>query len=359
MQIYDNYEFSTEVLVASCRNPIHIVDAARMGADICTCPPAVIDQLFNHPLTTIGLETIPEGLGEGVPVEGLASTLTHMDPTTALEALERRAEQGGGETACAGSTKPASSPPVNASRLLFDPDTFEEVDKLVTHRCLDFGMAEQQIPGDGVVAGHGLVDGRQVFAFAQDFTVFGGSLVRDQRRKDRRRSLDLAMKLGSPVVGLNDSGGARIQGRRAVARRLRRHLPAQYAGVRCRAPDQPHHGSVCGGGVLAGHHRTSTSWSKARAATFVTGPDVIKAARRGDLGRKLAHNDAQRDKSGVAHFAVPEDERRSCVHPRSPRSRPTTWMMPASAPAEDAERDIPELDDAGAGVPNQPYDISI
>ena len=94
--------------------------------------------------------------------------------------------------------------------LLFDPGTFEETDKLVVHRCRDFGMDEQLIPGDGVVTGHGRIEGRPVFAFAQDFTVFGGSLSETNAAKIVK-IMDLAMKLGAPVVGLNDSGGARIQ----------------------------------------------------------------------------------------------------------------------------------------------------
>ena len=139
--------------------------------------------------------------------------------------------------------------------LLFDPGTFEELDKLVTHRCRDFGMDEQIIPGDGVVAGHGLVDGRQVFAFAQDFTVFGGSLSETNAAKIVK-IMDLAMKLGAPIVGLNDSGGARIQEGVALARRLRRHLPAQHAGLGRRAADFRDHGAVRRRRrLLAGDHR--------------------------------------------------------------------------------------------------------
>src|SRR5205807_2015932 len=93
---------------------------------------------------------------------------------------------------------------------LFDAGTFEEVDKLVAHRCRDFGMEQQIVPGDGVVAGHGLIEGRRVCAFAQDFTVFGGSLSETNAAKIVK-IMDLAMRLGAPIVGLNDSGGARIQ----------------------------------------------------------------------------------------------------------------------------------------------------
>src|SRR5438132_4459415 len=93
---------------------------------------------------------------------------------------------------------------------LLDDGTFEEFDRFKKHRCLDFGMQDQQYPGDGVVAGHGLIDGRQVFVFAQDFTVFGGSLSETNAEKICK-VMDMAMKVGAPVIGLNDSGGARIQ----------------------------------------------------------------------------------------------------------------------------------------------------
>ena len=94
--------------------------------------------------------------------------------------------------------------------LLLDPGSFIELDRFVTHRCTDFGMEQQKFLGDGVVTGHGLVDGRKVYAFAQDFTVFGGSLSGAYAQKICK-VMDLAMKVGAPVIGLNDSGGARIQ----------------------------------------------------------------------------------------------------------------------------------------------------
>src|SRR5207302_4381453 len=133
-----------------------------------------------------------------------------MKPHDSLTDLERRAELGGGEDRLRRQHDAGKLTARERIELLFDLGTFEEVDKLATHRCLDFGMADQIIPGDGVVAGHGLVDGRPVFAFAQDFTVFGGSLSETNAAKIVK-IMDLAMKLGAPVVGLNDSGGARIQ----------------------------------------------------------------------------------------------------------------------------------------------------
>jgi len=177
-----------------------------------------------------------------------------MDPAKFLADLERRAELGGGAARQKRQHEGGKLTARERIDLLFDPATFEEVDKLVTHRCRDFGMDDQIVPGDGVVAGHGLVDGRQVFAFAQDFTVFGGSLSETNAAKIVK-IMDLALKLGAPVVGLNDSGGARIQ-EGVLSLRLRRHLPAQYARLGCRAADFRNHGSVCGRScVLTGDHR--------------------------------------------------------------------------------------------------------
>src|SRR5436309_9762045 len=127
-----------------------------------------------------------------------------MEPRETLADLERRAELGGGEARQKRQHDAGKLTARERIEMLCDPGTFEEVDKLVTHRCIDFGMQEQVVPGDGVVAGHGLVDGRQVFAFAQDFTVFGGSLSETNAAKIVK-VMDLAMKLGAPIVGLNDS----------------------------------------------------------------------------------------------------------------------------------------------------------
>src|SRR5229473_7158912 len=133
-----------------------------------------------------------------------------MDPIKHLAQLERRAELGGGEERLRRQHEAGKLTARERIELLFDPGTFDETDKLVTHRSRDFGMDEQLIPGDGVVTGSGRVDGRPVYAFAQDFTVFGGSLSETNAAKIVK-IMDLAMKMGTPVVGLNDSGGARIQ----------------------------------------------------------------------------------------------------------------------------------------------------
>ncbi len=130
--------------------------------------------------------------------------------TGRLEELLRRAELGGGEERFRRQHEAGKLTARERIALLFDPATFDEIDALVTHRCQDFGMADQVIPGDGVVCGSGRIDGRLVFAFAQDFTVFGGSLSETNAQKIVK-VMDLAVKMGAPIVGLNDSGGARIQ----------------------------------------------------------------------------------------------------------------------------------------------------
>src|SRR5580692_1345511 len=121
-----------------------------------------------------------------------------MRPEDILEDLERRAELGGGDARRGKQHVAGKLTARERIEVLFDPGTFEEVDKLVTHRCIDFGMEQQIVPGDGVVAGHGLIDGRQVFAFAQDFTVFGGSLSETNAAKIVK-IMDLAMNLGAPI----------------------------------------------------------------------------------------------------------------------------------------------------------------
>jgi propionyl-CoA carboxylase beta chain len=130
-----------------------------------------------------------------------------------LEELRARLEaaaRGAARSASSASTPPASSPPGSGSSSSSTPGSFVELDALVVHRCRDFGMERRRIPGDGVVTGYGTIDGRLVYVFAQDFTVFGGSLSETNARKICK-IMDLAMENGAPLIGLNDSGGARIQ----------------------------------------------------------------------------------------------------------------------------------------------------
>src|SRR5439155_14836589 len=130
-----------------------------------------------------------------------------------IEQLRRRhgrPENGGGDERLTRQHAEGKLSARERLKLLFDEGTFEETDKLVEHRCYDFGMAQQRVPGDGVITGYGLINSRLAYAFAQDFTVFGGSLSEANAAKICK-IMDLAMKVGAPIIGLNDSGGARIQ----------------------------------------------------------------------------------------------------------------------------------------------------
>ena len=132
------------------------------------------------------------------------------DALARLDELNAKALEGGGKARVDKQHAAGKLTARERIELLLDPGSFIELDRFVTHRCADFGMQEQKVLGDGVVTGHGTVDGRRIFVFAQDFTVFGGSLSAAYASKICK-VMDLAMKVGAPVVGLNDSGGARIQ----------------------------------------------------------------------------------------------------------------------------------------------------
>src|SRR6187401_1861830 len=231
-----------------------------------------------------------------------------MDRIKYLEELERRAEQGGGEARLRRHHDAGKLTARERIDLLFDAGSFQEVDKLVTHRCLDFGMADQIIPGDGVVAGHGRVDGRVVFAFAQDFTVFGGSLSETNAAKIVK-IMDLAMKMGAPVIGLNDSGGARIQegvlslgGYADIFLRntLASGVIPQISAIM---------GPCAGGAVYSPAITDFIIMVKGTSYMFVTGPDVVRTVTheevtKEELGGAMTHN----ERSGVAHFAADNDQ---------------------------------------------------
>ena len=282
-----------------------------------------------------------------------------MNPRDTLADLERRAELGGGEERRERQHAAGKLTARERIEQLFDRGTFEELDKLVTHRCLDFGMADQIIPGDGVIAGHGQVDGRQVFAFAQDFTVFGGSLSETNAAKIVK-IMDLAMRVGAPVVGLNDSGGARIQegvmslgGYADIFLRntLASGVVPQISAIM---------GPCAGGAVYSPAITDFTVMVKNTSYMFVTGPDVIRTVTHEEvskeqLGGAMTHNET----SGVAHFAVEND--RECLA----LIRDLLGFMPGNnlddAPvvdtADPSDREDEALDALVPASPNQPYDM--
>ena len=282
-----------------------------------------------------------------------------MDRLETLSDYERRAEAGGGEARRRRQHDAGKLTARERMDLFFDPGTFHELDKLVTHRCRDFGMETQLVPGDGVVSGHGEVDGRPVYAFAQDFTVFGGSLSETNAAKIVK-IMDLAMKNGAPVVGLNDSGGARIQ--EGVA------SLAGYADIFLRntlasgvVPQISAIMGPCAGGAVYSPAITDfTVMVERTSCMFVTGPDVIRTVTheevtKDELGGALTHN----MKSGAAHFAVPTDK--DCLAllrlllgylPGNNLDDP-----PRVETADPAGREDPDLDTLVPESPNQPYDM--
>jgi propionyl-CoA carboxylase beta subunit len=282
-----------------------------------------------------------------------------MDSLKHLEEMERRAELGGGEDRLRRQHEGGKLTARERIDLLFDAGSFQEVDKLVTHRCRDFGMEEQIIPGDGVVAGHGRVEGRPVCAFAQDFSVFGGSLSETNAAKIIK-VMDLALKLGAPVVGLNDSGGARIQegvlslgGYADIFLRntLASGVVPQISAIM---------GPCAGGAVYSPAITDFNIMVEGTSYMFVTGPDVIRTVTHEDvtkeqLGGAATHNEI----SGVAHFAVPDD--RECLR----LIRELLSYLPANnldeaprrATTDPATREDEALDSLVPESPNQPYDM--
>lgn len=230
------------------------------------------------------------------------------DKLTLLKEKNAAAEAGGGKSRIERQHSEGKMTARERINFLLDDGTFEEFDKLKTHRCSDFGIESQQYPGDGFVTGHGLIDGREVFVFAQDFTVFGGSLSETNAQKVVKL-MDLALKVGAPVIGLNDSGGARIQ--EGVA------SLGGYADIFLRnvlssgvVPQISAIMGPCAGGAVYSPAITDfTVMVKNTSYMFITGPDVIKTVTHEEvtkeqLGGAMTHNQT----SGVAHFAVENEE---------------------------------------------------
>lgn len=243
--------------------------------------------------------------------------------------------------------------------LLLDPGSFVEIGRFVTHRCTEFGMESQKVLGDGVVTGHGTVDGRKVFVFAQDFTVFGGSLSGAYAKKICT-VMDLAMKVGAPVIGLNDSGGARIQeGVESLAgyadiflrNTLASGVVPQISAIM---------GPCAGGAVYSPAITDFILMVEGTSYMFITGPEVIKAVTheevtKEDLGGATTHA----SKSGVCHMTSPDDK--TCIA----QVRELLSFMPSNnqedppfKPTQDPPmRDVPELDTMIPVESNKPYDV--
>ncbi|HXJ95167.1 MAG TPA: acyl-CoA carboxylase subunit beta [Terriglobia bacterium] len=279
-----------------------------------------------------------------------------------LEELRRRhdrAEEGGGAHRRAREHAEGKLSARERLDLLFDEGSFEEIDTLVEHDCHDFGMEEQRIPGDGVVTGYGRINSRLVYAFAQDFTVFGGSLSRANAAKICK-IMDLALKVGAPIIGLNDSGGARIQ--EGVA------SLAGYADIFLRntlasgvVPQISAIMGPCAGGAVYSPAITDFILMVERSSyMFVTGPDVIKTVMHEDVTKEqLGGPETHNAVSGVAHFIAENDADALALirdllsfMPQNNREDPP--QIESSDPADRADEELDEI------VPiesDRPYDI--
>ncbi|HEV7766358.1 MAG TPA: acyl-CoA carboxylase subunit beta [Thermoanaerobaculia bacterium] len=279
-----------------------------------------------------------------------------------VEELERRKQQselGGGQARIDRQHNDGKLTARERVALLFDPGSFQELDQLVMHRSTDFGMEKQRVPGDGVVTGYGTVQGRLVYSFAQDFTVFGGSLSETHAAKIVK-IMDLAMKNGAPVVGLNDSGGARIQegvvslgGYADIFLRntLASGVVPQISAIM---------GPCAGGAVYSPAITDFILMVKKTSYMFVTGPDVIKTVTHEEVTKEaLGGAETHNQVSGVAHFATESDE--DCIA----LIRELLSFMPSNnleepprvATTDDVNRVDVDLDTFVPANPNQPYEM--
>jgi propionyl-CoA carboxylase beta chain len=288
-----------------------------------------------------------------------AKSDSHERNLAELAARHAIAEEGGGAERREREHKAGKLSARERVDLLLDEGTFEETDKFVTHRATDFGMAEQRVPGDGFITGYGRVHGRVVFVFAQDFTVFGGSLSEANAAKIVK-IMDMAMRVGAPIVGLNDSGGARIQegvvslaGYTDIFLRntLASGVVPQISAIL---------GPCAGGAVYSPAITDFTLMTEKTSYMFVTGPDVIKTVTHEDvtkdaLGGAVTHNEI----SGVAHFMAHDDQECLATVRELLSFLPSNNLdnAPRKATQDDPARADAALDTIIPSESNQPYDM--
>jgi propionyl-CoA carboxylase beta chain len=282
-----------------------------------------------------------------------------LDPWAEVRRRHANAEAGGGQERTQRQHQEGKLSARERIDLLLDEGTFEEVDKLVRHRCHDFGMDQQVVDGDGFVTGYGRVHGRLVYVFAQDFTVFGGSLSEANALKICK-IMDLALKTGAPVIGLNDSGGARIQeGVLSLAGYADIFLRNTLAsGV---IPQISAIMGPCAGGAVYSPALTDFIFMVDHTShMFVTGPDVIKTVTHEDVTKeKLGGAETHNSISGVAHFLAQDDSEclrmiRELISYIPPNNRDDAPARQATDPADRAD---PALDKLVPAESNIPYDI--
>ena len=275
-----------------------------------------------------------------------------------LEALRKKALEGGGPDRIERQHREGKLTAHERVELLLDPGSFFEVDPFVTHRCRDFGIGRTQVPGDGVVCGAGAIEGRTVYVFAQDFTVFGGSLSESNADKICK-VMDLAVQNGAPIIGLNDSGGARIQeGVVSLAGYSKVFLRnTRASGV---VPQISAILGPCAGGAVYSPAITDFVFMTEKSSyLFVTGPDVIKTVTheevtKEDLGGARTHSSV----SGVAHFVGGNDEEVLAAIRELVSYIPSNNLdPPPRRPSREPLHDPADLNAFIPEEPNRPYDM--
>ena len=285
--------------------------------------------------------------------------MSREDLNAKLQHMEQEALKGGGEARVKRQHDQGKWTARERIDALLDPGSFVELDKFVTHQCHDFGLEKSKILGDGVVTGFGKVSGRQVYVFAQDFTVFGGSLSSAYAGKICK-IMDLAMKNGAPVIGLNDSGGARIQegvaslagyGDIFLKNTLASGVIPQLSAIM---------GPCAGGAVYSPAITDFIAMVDQSSYMFVTGPDVVKTVTNEEVTKEvLGGASTHTSKSGVAHFKVPDERTMISLLKALLGFLPQNNMEDApQRPNEDSKtRQCPELEELVPENPNKPYDI--
>ncbi len=276
-----------------------------------------------------------------------------------MQQSKAKIQQGGGEKKIASQHEKGKLTARERLNLLFDESSFVELDAFVKHRCVNFGMEKVEAPGEGVVTGYGQVDGRLVYAYAQDFTVVGGSLG-EMHAKKICKAQDMALKMGAPIVGMNDSGGARIQegvdalsgyGHIFFRNTISSGVIPQITAIM---------GPCAGGAVYSPALTDFVFMVDKTSQMFITGPQVIKTVTGEEvsaeaLGGAMTHNRT----SGVAHFKSANDE--ACIQeirrllsflPSNNQETPPVFQT-----SDDLNRIIPELDTMVPENPNKPYDM--
>src|SRR6476659_7465027 len=281
-----------------------------------------------------------------------------------LELLERRAaesEQGGGERRVQAQHEKGKLSARERLDLLLDEGSFVEFDRFVVHRSSDFGLQDEKYYGDGVVTGYGRIDGRLVYVFSQDFTVFGGSLSAAFAEKICK-VMDLAMRNGAPVIGLNDSGGARIQegvvslgGYADIFLRntLASGVVPQISAIL---------GPCAGGAVYSPANTDFVAMVDKTSYMFLTGPDVVKTVTHEEVTKEqLGGADTHNRRSGVAHFKVPDEAGMAALLRELLSYLPQNNLeeaprRPTSDPADRVCADLVDLVPTNA---NKPYDMKL